>query len=132
MSKYKCEYFSKVTGEKEFAMMADRSDFLEIIETNKIDCDKEIKIFEKDVDWKLAYHVIDGKAVLKNFSVGMGKVAQIQEQSLQRQNSIDKVIDFMTKEVCPTRKANQTMFDIIFDGLICDEDVSKPKLKIEK
>lgn len=130
MNKYKCEYFSKVTGEKEVAMMADKFDFISLIDDNNVDLKKEVKIFEKDGDWKLAHHIVDGKTVYKNYAVDKKKEAEQHARALQQQKNLNDVMNFMTGEICPSRLENQTMLDIVFDGLFCGEDVSKPKLKV--
>ncbi|UYZ39038.1 hypothetical protein OD350_28620 (plasmid) [Clostridium beijerinckii] len=130
MNKYKCEYFSEVTGEKVIATMTDKFDFINIIDDNNIDFDKEIKIFEKDGEWKLAQRIVNGKTVYRNYLVNKNKESEGYIQALRQQNNINDLINFVEKEICPSRKENQGMLEIIFDGLFGGEDISKPKLQV--
>ena len=63
MAKYKCEYFSKITGKKEIAILPDKFGFPSIMDNN-VDFDKEIKIFEKNGKWKLIQCIVNGKLLI--------------------------------------------------------------------
>lgn len=132
MPKYKCEYYSKVTGKKELAMMEDPSDLLTLIDANNIDCNKEIKILQKLIKWELIYHVVDGKCVLHKLKEGTIKDSSCEKQGIQWQNSINKAIAFFDKDICPSRKENQSHMETIFDHFFGEEDISKPKLEVAK
>ena len=135
MGKFRVEYTSKITGEVEVAPMRVREDMFSLIDTN-IDWDKEIKIFEKLNDWHLAYHRINGKTVLRDFSDEKENKRKAElareERGKQIQNGIDKAISFFDKDICPSRKENQAHMDLIFDHFFGGEDISKPKLEVVK
>lgn len=132
MQKYKCEYYSKVTKEKELAMMEDPLDLLTLLDTNNIDCNKEIKILQKLVKWELIYHVIEGKCVLHKLKEDTNKNRLREEQGIQRSKSITKAIEFFDKDICPSRQENQSNMENIFDHFFGGEDISKPKLEVLK
>ena len=132
MNRCRCEYYSKVTGNKETAIIGDRFDFINIIDNNDIDFDKEIRIFEKDGEWKLIRHIVEGKTVYKNYTDNKKQKVDKYAQALQGQKNLEDVISILNTDICPSREENQTMLEIIFDGLFCGEDLSKPKLKVTK
>lgn len=132
MARYKCEFYSKVTNKKEITLLEKREEFIDLIYDHNMDCNKEIKIFERRPTWELAYHKKDGITVLHDFESDRKKAKEFQERSAQIQNGIDKASSFFDKEICPSRKENQSHMEILFDHFFGNEDISKPKLEVVK
>lgn len=131
MSRYKCEYYVIGKEEKQVSLMVERDQFFDILDIYNVDYSKDIKIFEKIDDWKLAYHIIDGKRVFKEFSDDEKKRAEARDLALRQQENIDRLCRLITStNICETRKENQNFFDIILDGFFFGEDISKPKLNV--
>lgn len=131
MFKYKCEYFSKITGKKEIAMMPTRNNLVDIVTMKDIDLSKEIKVFEKRPDWELAYYVVNGKRVFKDFLEDRVELENQQVKAVQQQEYTENLIRALDKEICTSRLENQSMLEIIFDSWL-GEDISKPKLQCMK
>ena len=132
MARYKCEFYSKVTNKKEIALLEKREEFINLIYDHNMDCDKEIKIFERRPTWELAYHKKDGIMILHDFESDRKKAKELQKHSAQMHNGIDKAISFFDKDICPSRKEGQSHMDLIFDHFFGGEDISKPRLGVVK
>ena len=104
-------------------MMEDSSDLLTLIDPNNIDCNKEIKILEKSGNWELVYHVVEGKCVLNNLKRDVHIDSLREEQGVQRTKNIVKAIEFFDKDLCPSRRENQSNMKNIFDHFFGGEDI---------
>lgn len=132
MSKFRVEFYSTVTNKKEIAMMSDRGGFLAVLSANPIDYSKDILIFEKRPNWELAYHIRDGERIFKDFSEDRQVLIKQQEQAIKQQEHIENLSKCFDTDICPARKENKSLFEVIVDGWFFGEDISKPKLEVVK